>query len=89
MFICIVTFAFIFWDWNSGYLAPEYAMRGYLTEKTDVFAFGVVALEIVAGKPNCASEEAPSLLEWVRMNLIACTWIFLICLSPFLFGQWI
>ncbi|BBH01745.1 Leucine-rich repeat transmembrane protein kinase [Prunus dulcis] len=32
-----------------GYLAPEYAMRGHLTEKADVFGFGVVALEISAG----------------------------------------
>ncbi|XP_015693222.1 probable LRR receptor-like serine/threonine-protein kinase At1g56140 [Oryza brachyantha] len=35
-----------------GYLAPEYAMRGRLTEKADVFAFGVVALETVAGRSN-------------------------------------
>nr|CAB3488267.1 unnamed protein product [Digitaria exilis] len=35
-----------------GYLAPEYAMRGHMTEKVDVFAFGVVALEIVAGESN-------------------------------------
>ncbi|WVZ87138.1 hypothetical protein U9M48_033827 [Paspalum notatum var. saurae] len=35
-----------------GYLAPEYAMRGHMTEKVDVFAFGVVALEIIAGRPN-------------------------------------
>ncbi|PON40425.1 GPCR kinase [Parasponia andersonii] len=35
-----------------GYLAPEYALRGRLTEKADVFGFGVVALEIVSGKPN-------------------------------------
>ncbi|KAL4010485.1 hypothetical protein IC575_029977 [Cucumis melo] len=35
-----------------GYLAPEYAMRGHLTEKADVFSFGVVALEIVSGRPN-------------------------------------
>ena len=33
-----------------GYLAP--AMRCHLTEKTDVFAFGVVALEIVTGRSN-------------------------------------
>ncbi|KAF8010272.1 hypothetical protein BT93_J1030 [Corymbia citriodora subsp. variegata] len=46
-----------------GYLAPEYATCGHLTEKTDVFAFGVVALEIVGGKPNCASEEEASLLD--------------------------
>ncbi|XP_030967402.1 probable LRR receptor-like serine/threonine-protein kinase At1g56140 isoform X1 [Quercus lobata] len=50
-----------------GYLAPEYAMRGYLTEKADVFAFGIVALEIVSGRPNSDSsleEEKKHLLEW-------------------------
>ncbi|MFS7985005.1 putative protein kinase RLK-Pelle-DLSV family [Helianthus anomalus] len=35
-----------------GYLAPEYAMHGHLTEKADVFGFGVVALEIISGRPN-------------------------------------
>ncbi|XP_062096588.1 probable LRR receptor-like serine/threonine-protein kinase At1g56140 isoform X3 [Humulus lupulus] len=35
-----------------GYLAPEYAMWGHLTEKADIFGFGVVALEILSGKPN-------------------------------------
>ncbi|KAH7862030.1 hypothetical protein Vadar_033888 [Vaccinium darrowii] len=38
-----------------GYLAPEYAMRGLLTEKADVYGFGVVALEIVSGRPNSDS----------------------------------
>ncbi|KAH7854350.1 hypothetical protein Vadar_012851 [Vaccinium darrowii] len=50
-----------------GYLAPEYAMRGRLTEKADVFGFGVVALEIVSGWPNSDSsleEEKIYLLEW-------------------------
>ncbi|XP_062158088.1 probable LRR receptor-like serine/threonine-protein kinase At1g56140 isoform X2 [Alnus glutinosa] len=50
-----------------GYLAPEYAMRGHLTEKADVFAFGVVALEIVSGRPNSdpsLEEEKVYLLEW-------------------------
>ncbi|KAK4840040.1 hypothetical protein QYF36_026834 [Acer negundo] len=50
-----------------GYLAPEYAMRGHLTEKTDVFAFGVLALEIVSGRKNSESsfgEEQMYLLEW-------------------------
>lgn len=53
---------------RSGYLAPEYAMRGHLTEKTDVFAFGVVALEIVSGRLNFdpnVEEEKAYLLEWV------------------------
>ncbi|XP_030963974.1 probable LRR receptor-like serine/threonine-protein kinase At1g56140 [Quercus lobata] len=51
-----------------GYLAPEYAMRGHLTEKGDVFAFGIVALEIVSGRPNANSsleEEKIYLLEWI------------------------
>ncbi|XP_058219698.1 probable LRR receptor-like serine/threonine-protein kinase At1g56140 isoform X5 [Rhododendron vialii] len=50
-----------------GYIAPEYAMRGHLTEKADVFSFGVVALEIVSGRPNSDSsleEEKMYLLEW-------------------------
>ncbi|XP_030479933.1 probable LRR receptor-like serine/threonine-protein kinase At1g56140 isoform X1 [Cannabis sativa] len=50
-----------------GYLAPEYAMRGHLTEKADIFGFGVVALEIVSGKPNFYNEgnESIYLLERV------------------------
>ncbi|KAH7557833.1 hypothetical protein JRO89_XS11G0226700 [Xanthoceras sorbifolium] len=54
-------------NFNCGYLAPEYAMRGHLTEKTDVFAFGVVVLEMVSGRPNSGSsldEEQVYLLEW-------------------------
>uniref|UniRef100_M4EPU2 non-specific serine/threonine protein kinase n=1 Tax=Brassica campestris TaxID=3711 RepID=M4EPU2_BRACM len=50
-----------------GYLAPEYAMRGHLTEKTDVYAFGVVALELVSGRPNSdenLEDEKRYLLEW-------------------------
>ncbi|KFK41450.1 hypothetical protein AALP_AA2G132100 [Arabis alpina] len=50
-----------------GYLAPEYAMRGYLSEKTDVYAFGVVALELVSGRPNSDThleDEKIYLLEW-------------------------
>ncbi|XP_068640963.1 probable leucine-rich repeat receptor-like serine/threonine-protein kinase At3g14840 [Aristolochia californica] len=35
-----------------GYMAPEYATRGYLTDKADVYSFGVVALEIVSGRGN-------------------------------------
>ncbi|KAK1555048.1 hypothetical protein Q3G72_021114 [Acer saccharum] len=35
-----------------GYMAPEYALRGHLTEKADVYSFGVVALEIAGGRSN-------------------------------------
>uniref|UniRef100_A0A0E0LS96 non-specific serine/threonine protein kinase n=1 Tax=Oryza punctata TaxID=4537 RepID=A0A0E0LS96_ORYPU len=50
-----------------GYLAPEYAMRRHLTEKVDVYAFGVVALETVAGRSNTSNSIEESkiyLLEW-------------------------
>ncbi|KAG9148403.1 hypothetical protein Leryth_023601 [Lithospermum erythrorhizon] len=35
-----------------GYMAPEYAMRGFLSVKTDVFSFGILVLEIVSGRKN-------------------------------------
>ncbi|KAK3036934.1 hypothetical protein RJ639_030899 [Escallonia herrerae] len=38
-----------------GYLAPEYAMRGILSQKADVYSFGVLLLEIVSGKSNAVS----------------------------------
>jgi hypothetical protein len=43
-------------------------MRGHLTEKIDVFAFGILALEVVAGRPNADSKLEPDqvyLLDWV------------------------
>ncbi|KAL1201677.1 Protein NSP-INTERACTING KINASE 2 [Cardamine amara subsp. amara] len=33
-----------------GYLAPEYVTTGKFTEKTDIFAFGVIILQILSGK---------------------------------------
>ncbi|CAL5342052.1 unnamed protein product [Camellia sinensis] len=50
-----------------GYMAPEYAMRGYLTDKANVYSFGIVALEIVTGKGNTnyrPREEFVYLLDW-------------------------
>ncbi|GJM96133.1 hypothetical protein PR202_ga12945 [Eleusine coracana subsp. coracana] len=35
-----------------GYMAPEYAVRGHLSVKLDVYSFGVLVLEIVAGRRN-------------------------------------
>ncbi|KAG6794057.1 hypothetical protein POTOM_003290 [Populus tomentosa] len=35
-----------------GYLAPEYAIRGKLTRKADLYSFGVLLLEIVSGRNN-------------------------------------
>nr|POE96633.1 isoform 2 of probable lrr receptor-like serine/threonine-protein kinase [Quercus suber]POF15398.1 isoform 2 of probable lrr receptor-like serine/threonine-protein kinase [Quercus suber] len=50
-----------------GYMAPEYALWGYLTHKAGVYSFGVVALEIVAGKNNMKyrlNENYVCLLDW-------------------------
>ncbi|WZZ72970.1 hypothetical protein YC2023_084340 [Brassica napus] len=52
---------------DCGYLAPEYAMRGHLTEKADVYAFGIVALELVSGRKNTnvnLDSEKKYLLQW-------------------------
>lgn len=35
-----------------GYLAPEYAVRGQVTKKSDIYSFGVLLLEIVCGRCN-------------------------------------
>ncbi|XP_043704439.1 cysteine-rich receptor-like protein kinase 2 [Telopea speciosissima] len=38
-----------------GYMAPEYVVHGHLTEKADVYSFGVLTLEVVTGQ-SCTSE---------------------------------
>ncbi|ESR59793.1 hypothetical protein CICLE_v10018177mg [Citrus x clementina] len=35
-----------------GYMAPEYIANGQLTEKVDIYSFGVLVLEIVSGVQN-------------------------------------
>ncbi|OIT34832.1 PREDICTED: probable LRR receptor-like serine/threonine-protein kinase At1g07650 isoform X1 [Nicotiana attenuata] len=50
-----------------GYMAPEYALWGYLTYKADLYSFGVVILELVAGKNNMKynpDENYVCLLDW-------------------------
>ncbi|CAK9268853.1 unnamed protein product [Sphagnum jensenii] len=52
-----------------GYLSPEYATLGKLTEKMDVFSYGVLLLEIVSGRKNIdLSLETNKiyLLEWAH-----------------------
>ncbi|KAF5178881.1 Cysteine-rich receptor-like protein kinase [Thalictrum thalictroides] len=51
-----------------GYMSPEYAMEGIFSEKSDVFSFGVLLLEIVSNKKNRKFyflEESYNLLGYV------------------------
>ncbi|XP_058769624.1 cysteine-rich receptor-like protein kinase 25 isoform X1 [Vicia villosa] len=41
-----------------GYMSPEYAMLGDFSEKSDVFSFGVMVIEIIIGKRNAESYES-------------------------------
>lgn len=46
------------------YLAPEYFMHGVVDEKTDVFAFGVLLLELITGR-RAVDSCRQSLAIWV------------------------
>ncbi|CAH8360318.1 unnamed protein product [Eruca vesicaria subsp. sativa] len=50
-----------------GYMSPEYAMEGLISEKSDVFSLGVIFLEIISGRKNSHKEEN-------NLNLLAYAW---------------
>ncbi|WZY85273.1 hypothetical protein YC2023_031657 [Brassica napus] len=54
-------------------MAPEYALYGQFSVKTDVFSFGVLVIEIITGKRsnNGGSnddEDSENLLTWVSIQ---------------------
>ncbi|XP_027088098.1 probable serine/threonine-protein kinase PBL23 [Coffea arabica] len=52
-----------------GYCAPEYAMTGQLTTKSDIYSFGVVLLEIITGRraiDNTRPTAEQNLISWAK-----------------------
>ncbi|KAH0703175.1 hypothetical protein KY285_017453 [Solanum tuberosum] len=55
-----------------GYMAPEYAMEGLFSTKSDVFSFAVLLLEIVSGRKNNSMftnmVRVSLILAWIRAD---------------------
>ncbi|CAL1383876.1 unnamed protein product [Linum trigynum] len=51
-----------------GYIAPEYFMHGRVSEKVDIYSFGIVLLELVSGRKaiitNNSSKAQEGLVKW-------------------------
>ena len=57
-----------------GYLAPEYTTTGRLTEKSDVYAFGVIVFQLLTGKRDITQfsrlgPETSSFKDLIDVNL--------------------
>jgi serine/threonine protein kinase len=55
-------------------MAPEYAMEGIFSTKSDIYSFGVIILEIVMGMKRSSSSHAPgfsSLIDYVGTNTLS------------------
>ncbi|KAH9311704.1 hypothetical protein KI387_026739, partial [Taxus chinensis] len=51
-----------------GYMDPEYLVTQELTEKSDVYSYGVLLLEIITARP--AVQENKNLVEWAQKFIL-------------------
>ncbi|XP_059636367.1 probable serine/threonine-protein kinase At1g01540 [Cornus florida] len=52
-----------------GYVAPEYASTGMLNERSDVYSFGILLMEIISGRNPVDYSRSPgevNLVEWLK-----------------------
>ncbi|CAM8973187.1 unnamed protein product [Rhodiola kirilowii] len=54
-----------------GYIAPEYSYTMNITEKSDVYSYGVVLLEILSGRSAVESQlgDGMHIVEWVKKKM--------------------
>ncbi|CAI9273327.1 unnamed protein product [Lactuca saligna] len=56
-----------------GYLDPEYYISNHLTEKSDIYSFGVILLELVSGKEAISNESfginCRNIVQWAKFHI--------------------
>lgn len=54
-----------------GYIAPEYAYTLQVDEKSDIYSYGVVLMEILSGKRSVNAEfgDGNSIVDWIRTKI--------------------
>ncbi|KAK1426088.1 hypothetical protein QVD17_14756 [Tagetes erecta] len=56
-----------------GYLDPEYYISNRLTDKTDIYSFGVILLELISGQEAISNENfginCRNIVQWAKMHI--------------------
>ncbi|KAD7479789.1 hypothetical protein E3N88_02925 [Mikania micrantha] len=56
-----------------GYLDPEYYISNHLTEKSDIYSFGVILLELISGKEAISNESfginCRNIVQWAKLHI--------------------